>query len=135
MIDIALDTNILIYGHGFDSDAKMVVSVRLLGKNPVISAQVISEYLNVMKRISKNNKCELMEMCAEWLEMCRIQPVTLSTIYRARHLIGRYNFQMFDGIIVASALEAGCGILYSADMQDGLIVEKALTIVNPFENP
>jgi len=31
------------------------------------------------------------------------------------------------------ALEAGCDVLYSADMQDSLIVEKTLTIVNPFK--
>ena len=132
MTNIALDTNIVIYGYGFDSDAKMLVSDRLLDENPVISAQVISEYLNVMKRISKKDKRELMEMCAEWLETCRIQPVTHSTVYRARHLIGRYDFQMFDGIIVASALEAGCDILYSADMQDGLIVDGTLKIANPY---
>jgi predicted nucleic acid-binding protein len=29
-------------------------------------------------------------------------------------------------------MEADCNILYSEDMQDGLIVEKTLTIVNPF---
>jgi predicted nucleic acid-binding protein len=133
MTDIALDTNIVIYSHGFDGDAKMDVAERLLVENPVISAQVISEYLNVMKRISKSSKCKLIEMCAKWLEDCRIQPVTHSTIYRARHLIGRYDFQLFDGIIVASALEAGCDILYSADMQDSLVVEKTLTIVNPFK--
>ncbi len=133
MTNIALDTNIVIYKHGFDNDAKMVIAARFLYENPVISAQVISEYLNVMKRISQKNKRELMEMCAEWLDACRIQPITHSTIYMARHLIGKYDFQMFDGIIVASALEAGCDILYSADMQDGLIVEKTLTIVNPFK--
>jgi len=132
MTNIALDTNIVIYGHGFDGDAKMDVAIRLLYEKPVISAQVISEYLNVMKRISKKDKRELMEMCAEWLETCRIQPVTHSTVYRARHLIGRYDFQMFDGIIVASALEAGCDILYSADMQDGLIVDGTLKIANPY---
>lgn len=132
MNNIALDTNVVIYGHGFDNDAKMAVADRLLDENPVISAQVISEYLNVMKRISPKGKRELIEMCAEWLETCRIQPLTLSTIYRARHLIGRYDFQMFDGIIVASALEAGCDILYSADMQNGLIVDGTLKIANPF---
>jgi predicted nucleic acid-binding protein len=133
MSNIALDTNIVIYGHGFDGDDKMVIAERFFGENPVVSAQVISEYLNVMKRISQKSKCELIEMCAKWMETCRIQPITHSTIYRARHLIGRYDFQMFDGIIVASALEAGCDILYSADMQDGLVVEKTLTVVNPFK--
>jgi predicted nucleic acid-binding protein len=47
-------------------------------------------------------------------------------------LVKKYDFQIFDGIIVASALEAGCDNLYSADMQHGLVVDGALRIVNPY---
>jgi len=47
-------------------------------------------------------------------------------------LVGKYNLQIFDGIIVAAALEADCSILYSEDMQDGQIIENMLKIVNPF---
>jgi predicted nucleic acid-binding protein len=36
-------------------------------------------------------------------------------------------------MIVASALHAGCEILYTEDMQDGLEVEGQLTVVNPFK--
>jgi predicted nucleic acid-binding protein len=59
---------------------------------------------------------DLMNMCSRWLENCHVQPVVFSTIYLARRLIDKYNFQMFDGIVVASALEAKCDILYSEDM-------------------
>ena len=44
----------------------------------------------------------------------------------------KYDFQVFDGIIIAAALEADCDILYSEDMQDGQIIEDKLKIVNPF---
>jgi predicted nucleic acid-binding protein len=53
-------------------------------------------------------------------------------LQRAKGLIDRYDFQLFDSIIVASALEAGCDILYSEDLQHGLTVEKQLKIINPF---
>jgi predicted nucleic acid-binding protein len=132
MTKIALDTNVLIYNHGNDGDPKQVIADRLFDNVPVVSTQVISEYLNVMKRISKMEKCELLEMCAEWLEDCRIQSVGLSTIKLARHLAKRYDFQLFDSIIVASALEAGCDILYSEDLHHGLAIEDKLTILNPF---
>jgi len=36
------------------------------------------------------------------------------------------------GIIIASALEANCDILYSENMHNGLIIENSLKIVNPF---
>ena len=39
---------------------------------------------------------------------------------------------MFDALVVASALRAGCGILYSEDMKHGLTVDERLRLVNPF---
>jgi len=132
MNKIALDTNILIYNHGTDGDVKRLVSERFFKETPVISPQVISEYINVMQRFFKIEKNELIEICAQWLKKCTIQPIVFSTIARAQYLIKRYDFQIFNGIIVASALEAGCNILYSADMQDGLLVDGALRIVNPY---
>jgi len=128
----ALDTNILLYRHNVPHDAKASIVDDLLDKTPVISSQVISEYLNVMQRKFKVEKKKLIRACAIWLLDCRVQPVTRSTIELAAFLINRYDFQLFDGIIVANALEAECDILYSADMQDGLIVENSLKIVNPF---
>jgi len=132
MSKIALDTNILIYNHGLDGNPRRLISESFFREGPVISPQVISEYINVMQRVFKIEKNELIEMCIRWLRKCTIQPIVFSTIARAQYLIKRYDFQIFDGIIVASALEAGCDTLYSADMQDGLIVDGTLKIANPF---
>jgi len=132
MSKIALDTNILIYNHGLDGNPRRLISESLFREGPVISPQVISEYINVMQRVFKIEKNELIEMCIRWLRKCTIQPIVFSTLALAQYLIKRYDFQIFDGIIVASALEAGCDILYSADMQDGLIVDGTLKIANPY---
>jgi len=75
---------------------------------------------------------ELMQLCSLWLEKCTVQPVILSTIKLAQDLVGKYDLQIFDGIIIAAALEADCDILYSEDMQNGQIIENMLKIVNPF---
>ena len=56
-----------------------------------------------------------------------------NTIIKALDLKSKYNFQYYDSLIVATALENHCKILYSEDMQDGLIVEQILTIINPFK--
>jgi predicted nucleic acid-binding protein len=132
MTKISLDSNVLIYNHGIDGDAKQIIADNLLDNFPVISTQVISEYLNVIRRISKMSKNDLLRICAEWLEYCQVQPVNLSTIKLAHHLVQRYDFQLFDSIIVASVLEAECDILYSEDLHHGLIIENKLTILNPF---
>lgn len=41
-------------------------------------------------------------------------------------------FSFWDSLIVASAILGEASILYSEDMQVGLIIENALQIVNPF---
>jgi predicted nucleic acid-binding protein len=50
----------------------------------------------------------------------------------ANDLMLRYDFQLFDSIVVASALEAGCEILYSEDFQHNQLIENRLRIINPF---
>jgi len=115
-----------------DHENKRLIARDFFKENPVVSSQVISEYLNVMKRIFKMQKLELMQLCSIWLEKCYVQPVILSTIKLAQDLVSKYDFQVFDGIIVAAALEADCDILYSEDMQNGQIIEDILKIVNPF---
>jgi predicted nucleic acid-binding protein len=132
MSRIALDSNILIYNHSLDHENKRLIASGFFKENPVVSSQVISEYLNVMKRNFKMQKLELIQLCSLWLEKCSVQPVILSTIKLAQDLIGKYDFQVFDGIIIAAALEADCDVLYSEDMQDGQIIENMLKIVNPF---
>jgi predicted nucleic acid-binding protein len=132
MSRIALDSNILIYNHSLTCESKMLIAVNFFNENPVVSSQVISEYLNVMRKKFKMDKNELMQLCSLWLEKCTVQPVILSTIKLAQNLVSKYDFQVFDGIIVAAALEASCDILYSEDMQDGLTIENTLRIVNPF---
>ncbi len=44
----------------------------------------------------------------------------------------RHGFHIYDALIVAAALEAGCGTLYSEDMQSGQVIAGQLTIRNPF---
>jgi len=132
MSRIALDSNILIYNHSLDHENKRLIARDFFKENPVVSSQVISEYLNVMKKNFKMQKLELMQLCSLWLEKCTVQPVILSTIKLAQDLVGKYDLQIFDGIIIAAALEADCDILYSEDMQNGQIIENMLKIVNPF---
>jgi predicted nucleic acid-binding protein len=49
-----------------------------------------------------------------------------------RALAARHGFSVYDAMIVAAALIAGCETLLSEDMADGMLVEDQLRIVNPF---
>ena len=127
----ALDTNVLIYLHDQSDPHKRQVTKELLADNPKIPAQVVSEYLNTCRRLLKLSKAELLIQTAELLTDCVIIPVLPDTLRYAADLISRYQFQLFDSIIVATAIEGDCDILYSEDMQHQLVVDKRITI-NPF---
>ncbi len=132
MTKIALDTNVLIYNHSTEDAYKQDIAHKLLCFNPVVSVQVVSEYINVMRRLLPIPKSDLIELSLKWMSKCNICRVDVSTMKIAKHLIQCYDFQVFDSIIVASAIEAACDILYSEDMQHNLEVDGVLRIVNPF---
>ena len=51
---------------------------------------------------------------------------------RSVALAERYGWSVYDAMIVAAALRAGCTRLWSEDLQDGQLVEDRLRIANPF---
>ncbi len=57
----------------------------------------------------------------------------LNIFESASDIRSRYHFSFWDSLIVACALSARASILYSRDMQDGLVVASQLEIVNPFK--
>ncbi len=130
--NIALDTNVLIYIHDSSSSIKKTIAEDLLADNPFISSQVISEYLNTTRRLLQLSKDELLAQTSNLLADCTIIPVLSSTLLSAAELVKKYHFQLFDAVIVSAAKENNCAILYSEDMQHGLVVDKSLTIINPF---
>jgi predicted nucleic acid-binding protein len=129
----AIDTNILIYLHDTDDfSVKRQIAFGLIADGPVMSSQVISEYLNVCFKRLKMSKVDALDALMSWLPFCNIGPYNKDIYTKAQFLIKKYQFQLFDSIVVASALEAGCSTLFSEDMHHNLLVEKELKIINPF---
>lgn len=62
-----------------------------------------------------------------------VVPIMQQTIIKCMDIKNIYKFSYWDSLIISSALENNCKILYSEDMQDGLIIENNLTIINPFK--
>jgi len=132
MNKFALDTNVLIYSHDENANEKQNIARNLIVQSPFISAQVVSEYISVLKRIVKIPKGFIFNACLPVLKFCQIQAIDIATLQTAERLMLRYDFQIFDAIIIASALDSGCQILYSEDMQHKMKIDRQLTIINPF---
>ena len=61
-----------------------------------------------------------------------VHPLTLEIHEIGLELAERYGFSMYDAMIAASALHAGCDTLWSEDMRHDMVVDEGLRIVNPF---
>lgn len=129
---ITIDTNVLVYLYDNSIPTKRNIALELLSNKPQIPSQVVSELLNVLRRLLPMSKENLLMHIAELIMGCNIIPTLPSTLYKASLLVKNYQFQLFDAVIVASAMENNCSILYSEDMHYGLKVDNKLLILNPF---
>lgn len=125
-----LDSNILLY-LASDDDAKAAVVENLLAQAPVISAQVLNEVTNVLRRKMGFDWSAVDRFITRTVLITTILPLSEATNRSARELAARHGFAWYDAVIVASALEGGCARLITEDMHHGQKIGD-LTITNPF---
>ena len=99
----------------------------------IISTQVVNEIsVNLLKKAAFNEG-QITTAIETLYNRCTVVEFNLAILKSASDLRSRYNFSYWDSLIIASALSAGASIVYSEDMQDGLVVADRLEIVNPFK--
>lgn len=125
------DTNILLYLFSADS-AKADRAETLLAESGVVSVQVLNEFVSVARRKLAMTWPEVGEVLAQVRTVCRVEPLTVETQARGVAIAERYNLSIYDATILASALDAGCTVIYTEDLQAGQVIEDTLTIHNPF---
>ena len=130
-VKVFADTNVMLYLLSDDVNKKERAK-QVLGGQPVISLQVANEFTNVCLKKLKLTPEALLGALKVIVKYAVFVPFGLQTIHRAISLQARYKLQYFDSLIVATALENDCDILYSEDMQHGLVIDNQLKIINPF---
>ena len=130
---VFIDSNVLLYL--LSKDAKKADAAEaVLRAGGVISVQVLNEIANVALRKLGMPWAEINQFLALLRSLCAIEPLTVETHDRGRVVAERYGLSVYDSMIVAAALLAECTVLYSEDMQHGLLVDKQLRVANPFNN-
>ena len=126
-----LDSNILIYAYG--DDQKTPLAQAICSRPHVLSVQSLNEFANVTHRKMQYDWDRIKPCLVSILDLAeRVLPLTVELHGRGTVLAERYKLQIYDGMILAAALEAECDTLYSEDMHHGLVIEDRLTIRNPF---
>jgi predicted nucleic acid-binding protein len=129
--DVFFDTNIVLYLLSADA-AKADRAEELLAAGGTISVQVLNEFASVALRKLRMSWAEVRDALEPIRAVCVVEPMSIDTHDRGLKVGERYGFSVYDSMIVASALLAGCRTLYSEDLQHGQVVDKTLTIRNPF---
>lgn len=129
--DDFFDTNVLLYLLSADA-AKADRAEAVLAGGGTVSVQVLNEFASVASRKLRMPWAEISEVLEPLRAVCVVEPLTLETHQRALQLAERHGLSFYDALILAAALLAGCKTLHSEDMQDGQVIERKLTIRNPF---
>ncbi len=129
---IFLDSNILVYLVGQDEMKSREVKL-FLNPDLIISTQVVVENINVCLKKFKLDKDSAFAHGQMLLNSFKVVTIKADTINLSILLSKKYQLSLWDSLIVAAAIQNQCDILYSEDMQDGLVIEKTLTVINPFK--
>ncbi len=129
-----IDTNILIYLLSEDTD-KANRAEEIVRAGGRINVQVLNELANVARRKLAMPWKEIKEFLDLIKTVCATESLTLEIHERGMAVAEQYNLSVYDSMIVAAALVGECNILYSEDMQDGLLIDQRLRIHNPFIRP
>jgi len=125
------DTNVLLYMLSNDlvKAGRAEITVAMGG---VISVQVLNEFVSVARRTFKLSWPEIADALAPIHAVCRVVPLTRECHDIAVILAARYVIHIYDAMIVAAAISAGCSVLQTEDLQHGQLFARRLRVNNPF---
>ena len=124
------DTNVVLYL--LDGGPKTLRAEEVLSRGPRISVQVLNEAAVNCRRKAGMTWEETGDFLGGVRALCPVEPLTARTHDLGRAVAARYGLSVYDAMIVAAALLAGCTTLWTEDMGDGTVIEGQLRILNPF---
>ena len=132
---IFIDSNIFIYARveqpGSHNHELAKKFLKALEGEIIISIQVLNEFYNVLSRY-KIDDLVIQENIKDMLKDVNLETITLDTIKTCWEIKTKYKYSYYDSLIIASALENDCSVLYTEDMHHEQLIEKKLKIINPF---
>ena len=131
--DQFFDSNLVLYLISED-ETKADKAEELISQGGHISVHVLNESASIATRKLRMSHAEISEVLSTVRAICQVNPLTEETHDLGMQIAERYQLSIYDSMIAASALAAGCKTLFSEDMQDGLVINRKLRIKNPFSD-
>jgi predicted nucleic acid-binding protein len=130
-----VDTNVLIYAADHREAVKQAQADRLLARlaendEIVVSAQVLAEYAAVALRKLREDPAAVAQQLDAFATL-EVVPVTARLVRHAVTLAARYEVSYWDAAILAAAETAGCGVIFSEDLNSTQLYA-GVRVINPF---
>ncbi len=132
---VFFDTNVIVYAHDNSSPEKRDKARKLLAQSftdgsGVLSAQVLGEtFISLTRKLGVDEEAAADEVVQ--LSAYRVVEVSSDLVLRALEIKAHFQLSYWDALIVAAAEHAGCGTLFSEDLNDGQCYG-SVTVKNPF---
>ncbi len=134
-MNVAIDTNVLVYAEGLNDAAKRDTALALLEALPpqstFLPVQVLGELLQVLVRKAGRSYAEASAAVLSWGDVFPIVESSNDVLLAAADLAGSHRLGIWDAVILSAAAEARCRLLLSEDLQDGF-TWRGVTVANPF---
>jgi len=134
--DVFIDSNLWIYL--YSEEYKSAIITEVINKHfdhIIISTQVLGECFNVLTKKKIKTLEEVKEIIDDIASIAEVSGIDKLIVAKAIEIHTRYKYSYYDSLIIASALENDCAILYTEDLHHSQVIDEKLTIINPFLKP
>ena len=135
MINVAIDTNILVYAEEHSAGDKCAAARGLLERLPpettLIPVYVLGELYRVLVHKARRPAASARATVFTWGDSFPLIELSSSVLLAAVDLSLGHQMRIWDAVVLASAADAGCRLLLSEDFQEGF-TWSGVTVTNPF---
>ena len=132
-----VDTNVLLYAHDISAGRKHSRARELMrdlwgSGEGCLSTQVLQEfYVNVTQKVARPLPAEAAAQIIADLSVWEVHCPGMEDVLYAIRLQKRYRISFWDAMILASALQLGCDVLWSEDLSPGQVYDQ-VEVQSPF---
>ncbi len=134
MARVSIDSNILVYGAlepQSEKGRRAQWIIALCAARGVLSHQALLEFVAVVRRRAPDLLAQALAQAEAWSQTFETAPTSDRVFADALAMVRLHQFEVWDGVIWASARHAGASVLLSEDMQDGF-AKDGLRVLNPY---
>jgi predicted nucleic acid-binding protein len=135
---IFVDTNILVYAHDVSAGVKNTTAKQLIqelwaNKLGCLSIQVMQEfYVTVTQKVPNPMDNATAIGIIRSLRYWDVHEPSIDDIINAVDIQLRYKISFWDAMILQSALQLECDLLWSEDLNPGQVYQ-GIKLINPFQ--